>query len=77
MAQRETENIPRRDRMFESVLWIPAAVLVMVGFVLRSLSTVLSHPGLRLSGIFIIGIAILFAVIGWISDRVSAAKRAE
>jgi type IV secretory pathway VirB2 component (pilin) len=77
MAQRETENIPRRDRMFESVLWIPAALLVVLGFILRSLSTVLGHPGLRLTGIVVIGIAILFAVMSWISDRISAARRTE
>jgi len=74
MAQRETQREGTRDRRFVNVLWIAAAVIVVSGFVLRSLSTFTGRGDVRVGGIVLIAIGLGVAVLGWIGERIVAGR---
>jgi hypothetical protein len=74
MAQQQSQG-GDRGRFFANGLWVAAALIVVAGFLLRSLSSILGHAELRLAGIIVIAIGILLAVIGWIGERVADRRR--
>ena len=75
MAQHRTEG-EGGERLFANGLWVAAALIVVAGFLLRSLSSVIGHRELRLAGIIVIGIGIVLAVIGWIGERLAGRRAA-
>jgi hypothetical protein len=74
MAHHETQREGARDRRFVNALWIAAAVTVVTGFVLRSLSTFTGNPDVRVGGIVLIAIGLAIAVLGWIGERIVAGR---
>lgn len=52
-------------------LWIAAAALVVAGFVLRILASLLSVPHLRFGGVAVIAVGLGVAVLGWVSERLA------
>ena len=74
MAQPHSQG-DGRTRFFANGLWVAAALIVVAGFLLRSLSSMLGHAELRLSGIVVMAIGILLAVVGWIGERIADWRR--
>jgi undecaprenyl pyrophosphate phosphatase UppP len=74
MAQQDTDRDRRRDRVLVNALWVVAAVTVVSGFVVRSLSTFMGRSDFRLGGVLLIALGIAFAVLGWIGERIVARR---
>ena len=78
MAQRNRGGQDRRERLLVYGLWVAAAAIVVAGFLLRLLASLLSRADLRadlrIIGIALIAIGLAVGVIGWLSERF-AAKR--
>ncbi len=74
MAQHEPSNHGGRDRLFVNGMWLAAAVVVVAGFVVRSLSSILGRADLRFGGIALIAAGLAMAVLGWIGDRILTRK---
>lgn len=53
-------------------LWITAAMMVVAGFILRLLASLLSLSPLRYGGIAVLALGLAVAVLGWVSERLSA-----
>jgi undecaprenyl pyrophosphate phosphatase UppP len=69
MAQRNKGGQDRRERLLVNGLWIAAAAMVVAGFVLRILASLLARADLRITGVALIAIGLAVAVIGWLSER--------
>lgn len=74
MAQQDTDRYRRRDRVLVNALWVVAAVTVVAGFVVRSLSTFIGSRDFRLGGILLIALGIAVAALGWIGERIVARR---
>jgi len=74
MSNRQAES-RGPDRLFANGLWIAAALLVVAGFLLRTMASMLGHAELRFAGVVVIAIGILLAVIGWIGERLADRRR--
>ena len=57
-----------KSNLWPSRLWIAAGVIVLIGFVLRPLGSYLGHQ-LRYTGIAVIAIGAIVAVIAWADER--------
>lgn len=75
MAQRNRGGKDRRARVLVNGLWIAAAAIVVAGFLLRVLASLLAQADLRIFGVALMALGLGVAVIGWISERF-VAKRA-
>ena len=73
MTNRDAPAPRRKNSLWPSRLWIAAGVIVLVGFVLRPLGTYLGRE-LRLTGIAVIAIGAVVAVIAWADERWSGTK---
>jgi hypothetical protein len=62
-----------KNSMWPSRLWIAAGVIVLVGFVLRPLGSYLGRE-LRYTGIIVIAIGAIVAVVAWADERWSRPK---
>ncbi len=58
----------RKNSLWPSRLWIAAGVIVLIGFILRPLGSFLGRE-LRYSGIIVIAIGAVVAVIAWLDER--------
>lgn len=76
MAEREGEIAGRRERFFVNGLWIGAAVLVVSGFILRFLASLLAVSDLRIIGVAVIAVGLAVAVLGWVGERFLAGRHA-
>ena len=74
MAQQDTHQDRRRDRVLVNALWVVAAVTVVAGFVVRSLSTFMGNSDFRLGGVLLIALGIAIAVLGWFGERIVARR---
>lgn len=59
---------PRKSSLWPSRLWIAAGVIVLVGFILRPLGSYLGRE-LRYTGIVVIAVGAIVAVIAWADER--------
>jgi hypothetical protein len=62
------------NRLLVNGLWTAAAAIVIAGFVLRLLASVMSHAYLRGIGVALIAVGVVIAVLGWVSERVFARR---
>jgi hypothetical protein len=74
MAQHDTDRDRRQERLLVNALWVAAAVIVVSGFVVRSLSTFMGRADFRMGGVVLIGVGIAVAVLGWIGERIVARR---
>ena len=75
MAQRNRDGKDRGERVLVNGLWIAAAAIVVAGFLLRVLASLLTRTDLRILGVALIALGLGVAVVGWLSERL-VAKRA-
>jgi hypothetical protein len=73
MTEREVPPTRRKDSVLPGSLWIASGVIVLTGFVLRPLGTYFGRE-LRYTGIAVIAIGLVVAVIAWLSERWYQAK---
>jgi len=64
----------RSNRRVVNGIWVAAAVIVLAGFILRSLSSLFANAGLRYSGIAVIAVGLAVALVGWVGERVIARR---
>ena len=69
MSRRDLRGDGRTDRLLTNWLWLAAAAMVVAGFLLRILASLMSRAELRLTGVVIIGVGIGVAALGWLSER--------
>ncbi|HTZ77048.1 MAG TPA: hypothetical protein VMC10_04035 [Stellaceae bacterium] len=50
-------------------LWIAAGAVVLVGFILRPLGSLLHRAEVREAGIAVIGVGLVIALVGWFAER--------
>jgi hypothetical protein len=74
MAQLEPPNHGGRNSGFVNGLWLAAAITVVAGFILRSLSSFLGRGDLRFGGIALIAAGLAMAGLGWVADRIRTRK---
>ena len=74
MAQRKRGGKDRSERVLVNGLWIAAAAIVVAGFLLRVLASLLAHTHLRFIGVALIAVGLGVAVVGWISERFVARR---
>jgi hypothetical protein len=74
MAQHDTDRDRRRERLLVNALWVVAAVTVVSGFIVRSLSTFFGRADFRMGGVLLIAVGIAIAVLGWIGERIVARR---
>lgn len=72
--QQDMPGAPRRGFTLAHGLWIAAAAIVVAGFVLRILASLLGVVELRFTGIAAIALGIGLAGLGWISERLAARR---
>lgn len=68
MTNRETPATRRKTSLWPSRLWIAAGIFVLAGFVIRPLGSYLGHA-FRFTGIVMIAIGAIIAVIAWTDER--------
>lgn len=74
MVQQRPPDQIGRDRLVINLLWLAAAIVMVAGFVLRSLSSLVGRSDFRLGGVALIAGGVVIAVLGWIGDRVLTRK---
>jgi hypothetical protein len=74
MAQRHNAVAARRERLLVNGLWVTAAIIVLAGFAMRVLASLVNHPSLRLIGVVVIACGLVVAVVGWLSERLIAKR---
>ncbi len=73
MTNPEAPAKRRKNSLWPSRLWIAAGAIVLIGFVLRSLGSYLGRE-FRYTGIVVIAIGALVAVIAWADERWGRAR---
>jgi hypothetical protein len=73
MANHQVHPTRRKESALPSGLWLASGALVLAGFILRPLGTYFGRE-LRYTGIAVIAIGLVVAVIAWLSERWSQAK---
>ena len=68
MTNPETPARRRKNSLWPSRLWIAAGVIVLIGIILRPLGSYLGRE-LRYTGIVVIAIGAIVAVIAWADER--------
>jgi hypothetical protein len=74
MAQRDTGGSGARERRLVNGLWLAAAAIVVAGFALRILASLLSWTDLRILGVALIAVGIGIAGLGWLGERFAARR---
>lgn len=74
MSHYDTQRDRRHERQLVNALWVAAAVIVVIGFIVRSLSTFLGRADFRMGGVVLIAVGIAVAVLGWIGERIVARR---
>jgi hypothetical protein len=75
MTNPEVPGTPRKSSLWPSRLWIAAGVTVLVGFILRPLGSYLGRE-LRYTGIVVIAVGAILAIIAWVDERWSRNRNA-
>jgi hypothetical protein len=73
MADRRVDSTGRKSRVFPGGLWIASGGIVLLGFILRPLGSYFGRE-LRHTGIAVIALGLVVAVIAWLAERWSQAK---
>jgi len=73
MSHPEAPATRRKSSLWPSRLWIASGIIVLAGFVLRPLGRYLGHE-FRYTGILLIAIGAIVAVIAWADERWSRPK---
>jgi hypothetical protein len=73
MADRRVDPTRRKSRAFPGRLWIAAGTIALVGFILRPLGSYFGRE-LRYTGIAVIALGLVVAVVAWLGERWSQAK---
>ena len=73
MTDRQVGSARRKARMLPGALWIASGLIVLAGFILRPLGSYFGRE-LRYTGIAVIAIGLVVAVIAWLSERWSQPK---
>ena len=68
MTNPEVPGSPRKRNLWPSRLWIAAGVIVLSGFILRPLGSYLGRE-FRYTGIVLIAVGAVVAVIAWADER--------
>ena len=68
MTNPDTPAPRRKNSLWPSRLWIAAGIIVFIGFVLRPLGSFFGRE-LRYTGIIVIAIGAVVAVIAWLDER--------
>lgn len=76
MADRHIDPTRRKIRIFPSGLWIASGAIVLVGFILRPLGSYFGRE-FRYTGIAVLALGLVVAVIAWLTERWSQAKGRE
>ena len=76
MADRQLEPTRRKIHLPYGGLWIASGVIVLTGFILRPLGSYLGRE-FRYTGIAMIALGLVVAVIAWLSERWSQTKHRE
>ena len=76
MADRHIDSIRRKLRVLPGGLWIASGTIVLVGLILRPLGSYFGRE-LRYTGIAVIALGLVLAVIAWLGERWSQAKDRE
>ena len=76
MTNPEAPTRRPKNNLWPSRLWIAAGLIVLVGFILRPLGSYLGRE-LRYTGIAIIAIGAIVAVIAWADERWSATRKSK
>ncbi len=74
MAQSDIGGNDGKERFLVNWLWVGAAAIVVAGFVLRVLASILGRADLRFVGIVIIGIGVIVGGLGWVGERFAARR---
>ena len=74
MTNPESPARQPKSNLWPSRLWIAAGVIVLIGFILRPLGSYLGRE-FRYSGIVLIAIGALIAVIAWADERWNRTKK--
>ena len=73
MTNPETPATRRKASLWPSRLWIAAGMIVLVGFILRPLGSYFGRE-LRYTGIALIAIGAIVALVAWADERWTRAK---
>ncbi|HXP77553.1 MAG TPA: hypothetical protein VN823_25695 [Stellaceae bacterium] len=73
MTDRQVDAARRKARILPSALWIASGLIVLAGFILRPLGSYFGRE-LRYTGIAVIALGLVVAVIAWLTERWSQAK---
>ncbi len=76
MSNPEVPARRRKNSLWPSRLWIAAGMIVLIGFVLRPLGSYLGRE-LRYTGIIVIALGAVVAVIAWADERWSRPKNSD
>ena len=68
MTNSDTPATRRKTSRWPSRLWFAAGMFVLAGFILRPLGSYLGHE-FRYTGIILIAIGAIVAVIAWADER--------
>jgi hypothetical protein len=74
MAQSDIGGNGRKERLVVNWLWLGAAAIVTIGFVLRIIASIFERSELRFIGIVIIAIGIVLGALGWVGERFAARR---
>lgn len=72
MAHRDVGGSGSRERRLVNGLWLAAAAIMVAGFVLRIVASLLSWTDLRILGVALIAVGIGIAGLGWLGERFTA-----
>ena len=73
MADRQIDSPSRKPRVLPGGLWIASGAIVLTGFILRPLGTYFGRE-LRYTGIAVIALGLVVAVVAWLAERWSQTK---
>ena len=73
MAGQEIKSAGHRDRAWVDALWIAAGVIAVAGFILRPLGSFFGRE-FRYTGIVVIAIGLVVAMIAWLGEHLHHKK---
>jgi hypothetical protein len=73
MADRQIDSPRRKPRLLPGGLWIASGAIMLIGFILRPLGSYFGRE-LRYTGIAVIAIGLVVAIVAWLTERWSHAK---
>jgi hypothetical protein len=76
MTDRHVDTTRRKARLFPGRLWIASGAIVLTGFILRPMGSYFGRE-IRYTGIAVIALGLVVAVIAWLSERWTQAKDRE